>query len=423
VRLISGVAETAKCVTPPTYGVTMFTSTHLDERPLRVHDLEAQLIAIESRISTLRAEQVVLVNELDRAQAPQVDASRSMVEWVQSHLDIRPELAGDLVFAARTIGRHRAISSRLAQGSCTFGRAVLTTRYAVAGATPQDVEDSFSLDLHGVRRLTAASRRMTRRDERELFDERFFTSQVSLDHSHYRFWGQLSGVQGRTFEKAMFDRADELRRESPDVVASRAQRQADAVVAMAQDSLDRLMSAHGSRGSDPGDGLEVGRRATVGVPHVSVFVDARNADVERHNTERDAINAEIAYGPQVGPNTLEAMLCSGRVRVIGMAEGKPVTTSTSARAIPRAIRDAVLHRDGGCTIDGCRSRYRLEPHHIQPRSSGGSHDLANLTTLCWYHHHVAIHGSGYRIDPDSPPARRRLTRGSYAGVDPPRLAC
>lgn len=401
----------------------MFTSTHIHDRPLRVHDLEAQLIAIEARISTLRAEQVVLVNELDRAQAPQVDASRSMVEWVQSHLDIRSELAGDLVFAARAIGHRRAISSRLAGGSCTFDRAVVATRYAVAGATPQDIEDSFSLDLHGVRRLTAASRRMSRRDERELFDERYFTSQVSLDHSHYRFWGQLSGVQGRTFEKAMFDRADELRRESPDVVASRAQRQADAVVAMAQDSLDRLMFASERRRLNPGDGPEVGRPATFGVPHVSVFVDAREADVGGRHTEGGAISAEIAYGPHVGPDTLEAMLCSGMVRVIGMAEGKPVTTSTRSRAIPQGIRDAVLNRDGGCTIDGCRSRYRLEPHHIQPRSRGGSHDMANLTTLCWYHHHVAIHGSGYRIDPDSPPARRRLTRGSYPGVDPPRLAC
>jgi hypothetical protein len=263
---------------------------------------------------------------------------------------------------------------------------------------------------------------MTRRDERELFDERFFTSQVSLDHSHYRFWGQLSGVQGRTFEKAMFDRADELRRECPDVATSRAQRQADAVVAMAQDSLDRLMSPHGSRGSDAANDPEVGRPTTLGAPHVSVFVDARSAEVEGQHTEGGAMSAEIAYGPQVGPDTLEAMLCFGRVRVIGMAGGKPVTTSTSARAIPRAIRDAVLHRDGGCTIDGCRSRYRLEPHHIQPRSRGGSHDMANLATLCWYHHHVAIHGSGYRIDPDSPPARRRLTRGSYAGADPPCLA-
>jgi hypothetical protein len=400
----------------------MFTSTRITEQPLRVHELEERLTAIESQIATLRAEQVVLVNELDRAQAPQVDASRSMVEWVQSHLDIRADLAGDLVFAARTIGRHRAISGRLATGSCTFDRAVATTRYAVAGATPRDVEDSFSLDLHGVRRLTASSRRMTRRDERELFDERFFTSQVSLDHSHYRFWGQLSGVQGRTLEKAMFDRADELRRESPDVISSRTQRQADAVVAMAQDSLDRSIPANGDPESGWDEDQGLGRRASLGAPQVSIFVDCSD-EVGGHDTTGDAITAAIAFGPHVGPDTLEAVLCTGRVRVIGMADGEPVATSRASHSIPPAVREAVLHRDGGCTIDGCRSRYRLEPHHIHPRSRGGSHEMGNLTTLCWYHHHVAIHGSGYRIDPDSPATRRRLTRGPHAGVDPPHLAC
>ena len=46
------------------------------------------------------------------------------------------------------------------------------------------------------------------------------------------------------------------------------------------------------------------------------------------------------------------------------------------------------------------------PH--PPRAWGGNHDPDNLITLCWYHHHVAIHQMGFRIDPDSPTHRRRL---------------
>ncbi|MEE8491617.1 MAG: HNH endonuclease, partial [Acidimicrobiia bacterium] len=49
-----------------------------------------------------------------------------------------------------------------------------------------------------------------------------------------------------------------------------------------------------------------------------------------------------------------------------------------------------------------------EVHHIVPRSQGGTHDVENLATLCWWNHHVAIHGRGYRIDPTSPPQRRRI---------------
>jgi len=98
------------------------------------------------------------------------------------------------------------------------------------------------------------------------------------------------------------------------------------------------------------------------------------------------------------------------VLIKGLDNGVPVVTSQSSRAIPLAIRYAVAHRDGGCTVDGCSSRYRLEPHHIRPRSHGGDHSIDNLTTLCWYHHHFAIHRDGYVLDEDSPPGRRTLKR-------------
>ena len=65
--------------------------------------------------------------------------------------------------------------------------------------------------------------------------------------------------------------------------------------------------------------------------------------------------------------------------------------------------------------DGCRSRYRLQPHHITPRSQGGTHHPSNLTTLCWYHHHVVIHRHGYQIDPTTPPQRRRFLKPLHRG--------
>jgi hypothetical protein len=76
---------------------------------------------------------------------------------------------------------------------------------------------------------------------------------------------------------------------------------------------------------------------------------------------------------------------------------------------------------GSCSIEGCRSRYRLQIHHICPRSRGGSQHPDNLTTLCWYHHHVAIHGMGMEIDRETPVHRRRLRwpRGRDPTPTPP----
>jgi len=363
-----------------------------------VADLETELVGVEAEISEARARQTVLVNELDRAQAPQSDGSRSMVEWVQAHLDIDHSTAQDLVLAGRRIGHHRRLSFRLADGSATFPRAIAALKYAEAGATSREVEQSFSRDLDGVGRLMAQRRRPTPGDEHKTFTGRYFTMQPTLDESSYRLWGQLPGIMGRTLEKAIHQRGDELPR-LPDQASSRGQRNADALTAIAQDSLDGIDTG----GTTPG-------------PHVTVFIDATDATENPSPTE----TAQIAYGPMVGPQTLEGLLCSGRIQVVGVDSGIPVVTSRTTRAIPRAIRHAVMHRDGGCTIDGCRSRYRLEPHHILPWCHGGDHSIDNLTTVCWYHHHVAIHGHGYRIDPETPPMRRRLTRIPLpSGTDPP----
>jgi HNH endonuclease len=243
--------------------------------------------------------------------------------------------------------------------------------------------------------MIARTRHVTPTDERRVFTDRFFTIQPNLDESRYRMWGEAPGVIGRVIDKAICDRADQLRATAGVLPSTRGQRQLDALGAMAQDSLD------GSTSETPSSG------------HVTVFVDAR-----RENPTETT--AEIEYGPRVGPDALEQMLCTGRVQIVGLDNnGIPVVTSPAARSIPPAIRHAVTHRDGVCVIDGCTSRYRLEPHHIIRHADGGSHHLDNLATICWYHHHVAIHGNGYRIDPESPPHRRRLIRGSPQGPDPP----
>lgn len=62
-----------------------------------------------------------------------------------------------------------------------------------------------------------------------------------------------------------------------------------------------------------------------------------------------------------------------------------------------AIGEHLLTRDGGCTVEGCSSRYRLEAHHTKPWSHGGKTDADHLISLCWYHHHISIHQEGMQI--------------------------
>ena len=360
-------------------------------------EMASRLRAVEAEISDLRCEQAVLVNELDKMHIAGRNGHRSMNEWLSAELDVTRSFASDLVFCARHLVKDRPLNSRLADGDVTFDRAVALMRLADAGADQATLAHSEAKDLAAVRSLIANQRRVARTSAHQAFTERFVVVQPTLDESSRRVTGQLAGVDGDVFERALHARADELRLLPGADEYTRGQLQADALVAMAQDSLNRERDGEVSGGGGS----------------VSILVDLNEA-----NGTGGEDGAEIEYGPRVGPNTLEELLCTGTVQIIGLHSGQPVVTSTASRAIPPAVRRLVAHRDGGCTIAGCTSRYRLEPHHIRLRSEGGTHDPENLMTLCWFHHHVAIHQQGLQIDPNSPPLRRRLIR-TPVGVDPP----
>ena len=376
------------CVTPGRYVGYMFGSATIDQ-------LESTVVEAEAAISRLRAIQVDAMHQLDEAGVTNMDGARSMVDWTTAKLDIAPETAQSLVEASRHLAS--ALMTLLQKGECTLDRALATSRLAAAGANEFEMSASAGLDITGIRRLIARQRRYTRTDERRVFAEQHIVLQPNLDESHYRIHGSLDGVGGRTVEKALLQRSDEL----PADTSSRAHRYALSLTSICQDSLDPGSDAEPSAGGG-----------------VVLF-----ADLDRVADTGGEAGAEVEFGPRIGPAALEEALCNGPIQLVGLRNGKPMVTSDNTKAIPPAVRNFVTWRDGGCAADGCRSRYRLQVHHIRQRAyfpktapaqlepehgSGGVHDPDNLTCLCWFHHHVVIHGRGYTIDPASPPQRRRF---------------
>ncbi len=367
--------------------------------PMPIDHYEQVLRAGEALIAKIRACQAEALAALDSVEVHRMDGCRSMLEWTAAHLDIEHDTARRLLRSAKVLTDRPDLAATLEHGEVSFDRALATAELAAAGADDATLAASGGFDLPGVHRLASRHRRTTRRHETRVFLDRFIAIQSSLDESSGRLWGELPGFELRIVEKALSQRGDQFN-DLPGPKLRRDQRMADALVSIAQDSLD----------GTEGDGVV----ETSGTdPLVTVFVDATVAAP----TCGEA-GAEIAYGPRVGPATLDRILCSGAVQVVGLDHGRPVTASDATRAIPPAVRRFVAWRDGGCTVAGCRSHYRLQPHHIWERRNGGDHDSDNLTTLCWYHHHVVIHGMGYRIDPDSPPQSRQLQPAVH-GPDPP----
>ncbi len=347
--------------------------------------LENELVELESTIARLRAAQVEILAEIDRMQVPLGDGCRTLAEWVAGRLDVAPETARRLV---RLVHSAQATTTdAMVDGTVTFDRATELNRI------PEDahitVESTRRFDIPALRRLIAHHRRVTHVDHVEAFQGRHLVMQPSLDESHWRLWGSLPGYQGKIVDQTLTERADRFPPLPDGSRGSRTQRTADALVAICTDAA-------------------TGGARNPLIPTVSVFVDAHSAGLA---------GASVESGPPVGGDTLEQALCCGAIEVTSITDGTPLGIGRKRAAIPPRLRRYVLWRDGGCAIDGCTSRYRIEAHHIVPYSQGGRTDADNLTAVCWFHHHVVIHGMGYQIDPDTPPQRRRFLKPGTG--DPP----
>jgi hypothetical protein len=355
----------------------------------RVEAWEAELVALEAEITQRRAAQIELLRKLDRHQVDAGAGMRTMGDWISAHLDVSSQTANRLWQLARA--DHLGVNALMADGRCGLDRAAVLVKLHTAGVTDDQLGDAtatgFSLGrLYG---LLDRVRTLTAEEERTGFEHRYLVIQPSLDDAAYKLWGLLPGVDGQIVERALAHRETELP-VLPGEGHGQGQRRADALTAICLDTLTG--TAH--------DGESEGARA---VTVAEIFIDAT------HTEGGGESGATLSSGVKVGPNTLTEILCGGKVRVIAADGLRPVASTDLTDTIPPAIRRFVQWRDmGQCSIEGCHSRYRLQPHHIMERHHGGSHDPTNLVTLCWFHHHVAIHQLGYTIDPHSPTHRRRL---------------
>ncbi len=373
----------------------LWTVSSVDDTIERMFDIEDRELVVTPSpelISEIRREE----QKISRHRARQVRLLRELLSryWRQSspspnelgaELDVSTDTARALIETANRTPEESSRMTNLESGEWSFDRAAALSRLYGEGADEKTMATAAERDIPGIHKLRSLTKRIRRRDERQAHEERHVRSWPSLDEAAGFIHAQLGGYEWQIVNRALDDRADQFPREAGKW--TREQRRADALVAIAQDWLEGA--------SRPG---------TNAGPIVTVMVDAAEAAQTDCET-----GVALAAGPRIGPDTLDRILCEGSVEiVVDPGSGRPLAVGPTTRVVPPKIRRFVLNRDGGCTMDGCTGRYRLEVHHIIPRSQGGTHDIEILTTLCWWHHQVAVHGRGGRIDPDSPPQARRI---------------
>ena len=361
---------------------------------------EAGLVRAEAQVSRARGDQLGWVRHMLRRGAVARFGYRNPTEMVASRLDISRSAARDLVYLAERLGDQEIKSIR--QGAVSYVRVLAETRLVEAGASEEVIEHSRDMDLESVKRVLQSHRRMSRTNERELFEGQYLSLQPSLDGTHVQVKGRL-GAQEAEICRQGLDRRGERLVPAGEARPGAGQRRALALTTLCQDELDRT--------PEPARTTAERIRAARSRREPALMVVAHQALAETSGFEQ---GVAISGGARVGSDTVDLIQCAGRTEVL-TAAGQSIVHHGSISSIRPSLRRAVLARDDGCAIDGCNSTYRLEVHHIIPTSKGGDHTPENLTTLCWWHHHVAIHRRGLHIDPQSPPRRRRLL--------PPKRTC
>jgi len=358
---------------------------------------EAGLVRNRARISRAQGDELAWVKSMLRTNMAARRGYRTPVDMVVALADVPRSEARELVYLAERLPDPEI--GRIQDGEISYARMLAETRLVEAGASAEEIAAGRDLDLDGVQKMLAERKKTTRADERRIFEEQYLALQPSLDGTHMRVMGRLGSYEGEICRQALNQLGDRLVPASvtrPDP----GQRRALALTALCQDQLDRLPNPGSSDGSPSGS-----RREPL------LMVVANNPLAGDSGYEQ---GTSMLAGGRVGPDTVDLVACGGRTEHITVS-GQNIVHHGTTRTVKPSTRRAVLARDGGCTIDGCTSPYRLEVHHIVPRSRGGDHTPHNLTTLCWWHHHVAVHRRGMRIDPTSPPRRRRLL--------PPQARC
>ena len=361
---------------------------------------EAALVREQGKVSRARGAQLGWVRHMLGRGAVARFGYSNPTEMVASRLDIRRSVARELVYLAERLGGNQIESIRA--GAVSYERALAETRLAEAGASEEAIDASRDLDLGEVKRLLQAHRKMTRQTERKVFEGQYLMLQPSLDGSHVQVKGRLGPLEADICRQGL-DRRGERLVPAGETRPDAGQRRALALTTLCQDELDRT--------PEPAQTTTERIRAARRRREPALMIIAKRPLSEESGYEQ---GVAILAGARVGPDTVDLVGCVGTTELITVA-GQNIVGHTTTTSMRPSLRRAVLARDDGCTIDGCTSGYRLEAHHIVPRSRGGTNTPENLTTLCWYHHHVAVHRRGMRIDPQSPPRRRRLL--------PPKGAC
>ena len=153
-------------------------------------------------------------------------------------------------------------------------------------------------------------------------------------------------------------------------------------------------------------------------PRLIALLDTavHDGDIDRVEILLRTVGGRVRVSAETG----QRVACDGVVQPVVVKGAVPLAVGGSYDPISRALRTALIARDGGCRFPGCTAPVQwCDVHHIVASSRGGPTSEANTGLFC-RPCHVLIHEGGWRVKLN---ADRSVTarRGRWQFISQPRL--
>jgi hypothetical protein len=313
------------------------------------------------------------------------------------------------------------VSEAFAQGTIGVDKVVELTRFASPETERDLIRWAARVSVGAVRRKAGLAVRIPTEELVEVNRARFLSWWYLDEGKRFGLETELPAAQGPIIVRAierLAEAAPVMPGEEDRVYASA--RRADALV----------MLCSGAIAADPDPD-----RATV-VIHAQAVAETpgpgERAEASSRRVTVVSGGGQIEGGPAIHPETLQRMLCDGRVQtVLEDRSGDVVGLGRMSRDPSPWMMRQLRYRDQECTFPGCAARRFTHAHHVRWWRQGGRTDLDNLVLICSFHHRL-VHEHGWSLQRGAggtvrwfrPGGRRyRAGPGSVEGShEPPMVA-
>ena len=356
--------------------------------------LEERIGILAGRIHAATAELVDLSAELDSGGWSGI-GMRTCAQWLSINIGVDVWIGGEMVRAGHALKSLPALHAAFADGRLSFDKIRAVTKVA----TPADDELWLEIALQAsggqLARIYRGVPRALEADDPRRAGDALLNRGLRLwwrDDGMLELMGVLPKEEGALVMAAIEAAAHLIATEerhvpSPDQLELAAEHRTHPMLRV--DALVRLCETW----------INASAQMPVVAPTTQVVVHVDEAVLKGAATGG---RSRIEDGPWLPLASVRRLSCDSDAVTITERDGLPIDVGRIHRLITPRLRLALQSRDQGCRFPGCSvPAPRTDGHHLQHWIDGGRTDLANLVSLCRFHHR-RHHEGQFRIQRDGP---------------------